>query len=926
MKRKIIALALAMIMLMPVFNITMVSASYESDQQLYIDLGIFPPKKATGLIKPSLTREQFADILINMYGIDTDIYTYTEDKAEDISKSKYNSAINYCIERQYLCVDEDNKFRPSAPISYNDAVRAFVTLVEYDVLVKDKQSMAEYMSIATKLGFLRGVKVADPTKLSYDELYQIASRVMRINLSINDKISITSAESLFEKLKVHEYSGKIIANSRFGIGVPKTTTNTVNIDGAVYDTNIEIEDLYVGVDVTYYLKEGVVVSVTPKHKLETATITPKDIKSVTDNGSSIVIKTNTEYGKISISKSAIANVNNTTMAPTKKLFEHFRNGSATFVSEGSGAYSIVHMNLVKTFYVSGVSTSSYSLGAKDTNEFVSFERVRKNLEVYRNGKAVKFSDIKSNDVVSVMCNAFILSGGDVVFDFSKATWAKIYATDVTMEGIVESLDEEGKIYIGEMDYTLANALSDKIAKGISEQIFLDEYIIASVDNWGNIAHVEKVPEKSGYSYGYLIKSGLIKGGLSNNQEYKIMDEAGVIGVYQASERILVDGVRFTQKADTYNVGGGLVTDLTKRQVIKFRLSDNGEIKAIDTAVMAPAENSASLTTSLDFDPYAKAQPLRRMKSKVVDRKIAVGNDCVLFVDSAGLGMTDPSDNYFTVRKNTALDSAKRYYTALYDADDMGNANCGVIWEQYDPEKLLETAADSKTGLPYNTYSYMVEKVKVAIEDGEEYYKLSLADYKGKVKYDTVIGTYLDFYTVAPSDAFPSSVVNSWVHEKKYNDNPDNYPEGGGRPGGEAPIVFKKDGSALGSTLKKGDIVRVTLNDEGKVKYIERIFDFNESKETVFASTGNSGTHILFANLEKTSGELFMFENPKAPGEYQIFNTLTRPAVVVMDLQTGEVTLEKDYSMVPSNSVGDNVKVLLRDYDGGTVMEYFVYKY
>ena len=202
----------------------------------------------------------------------------------------------------------------------------------------------------------------------------------------------------------------------------------------------------------------------------------------------------------------------------------------------------------------------------------------------------------------------------------------------------------------------------------------------------------------------------------------------------------------------------------------------------------------------------------------------------------------------------------------------------------------------------------------------------MADYKGRVKYDTVPGAYLEYYSVAPSEAFPSSVVNSWVHEKKYNDNPDNYPEGGGRPGGDAPIVFKKDGSSLGASLKVGDIVRVTLNDDGKIKYIERIFDFNESKDTVFASTGNSGTHILFANLEKVSGELFMFENPKTPGEYQIFNTLTRPSVVVMDLQSKEITLESNYSAVPSNSLGDKVKVLLRDYDGGTVMEYFVYKY
>lgn len=923
MSKRIVALSLILAILFSFACAAPASAAIEHEEQLYIDLGILPSKKTTGLIKPVLNREQLAQIIVRMQGMEG--LTEGEDMAIDIARSSHKAEINYCIANNYLTLDENGSFKPTGSVTYSEAIRAMVTLLGYDVLIQNKDDDNEYLAIATKLGITRGVVVANNQKMGYNELYTLICRTMKINLPMHEFISEESVENLYDRLRIEERNGKLLANSRRSVGVERTSVGEVNIGGTIYRTQLDVPNELVGINVVYYLRDEEVVSLSPKTKIKYLTLTPYDIKSVKDTGSEVVLTCENEPETIRIKKSAVATVNNKTMAPTKALFEKFVDGSLTLVETTSGNYGVIHMDIAKTVTVSSTSQLSHSIRAKYTDELIKLEKAERNLEIYINGKAAEFSDIKKDSVVSIICDSFSFDEfGDVVYDYNKISWAKIYVSNAGVSGLIDGMEDES-IFIDDMGYNASHSFKNLVSKGVREAARLGDYVNARLDYWGNIADVEVDKENGGYNYGYLIKAG-VESGLDSRLELKIMDTKGTIGIYSVAKKFLVDGVSFKTAALTYDVGAADDVDLTDRQVISYRLADDGTIKSIDTQIRSPREDESTLTKApeVEFDAYTYpgqgAVSKTPIRTNVVNKKIAIGNDCIIFSDDAGLLKTDEDtgrainyeDYYFSVMPVSSIDPSGSYFMALYDTDEMKSAKCAVIYKAYDPAGPTMGGSTKKRALDYQTNSYLVEEVRTMVDKaGNERYKLTLVNYAGKTTYETVTSEALSFYSIKASSE--SDVINSWIVGSGMRDD------------GEAVDVHKLDSDTLPAVLERGDLIRLTLNPDGDINYLERIFAFEPVKNTLIPFTGTSGTNIVFANLYKTSQGLFMYEVPGG-SNYEIFNTMDRAGVVVYDVQTGEATVVNDLSMVPCTSTGDNAKVLLRDYHNGRTREYFVYLY
>lgn len=908
MKKKIIALSLVLILLISFSGIMTVSAKTEHDEQLYIDLGILPEKQTYGLIKPSLTREQFAGILVRMQSIDG-LAAPETDKAKDIEKSSYRAEIDYCLTGGCFLLDSEGNFNPTAPISYNDAIRALVTALGYDVLVADKTSNSEYMAIANRIGILKGVSVADPDKLTYSELYKMVTLSMKVGLPVHELISNDSVETLYNRLNVTEYQGTILANSRRSIGTERASANFVNIDETEYKVTVDVPDVLVGVEVVYYMQDDVVVSISPRATLATLELTPGEIDGVSDNGSYITIKTNIDPKTVKIQKSAIAIVNNETMAPTKALFDNFKDGCVTFVDEGNnGTYDVVHMEIAKTVAVDAVSTSSLSIRAKYTDELIKLKEAEDCIEVYKNGKAVAFSDIKQDSIAAVVCDGFSFDEyGDIVYNYNNITWAKIYVSDIKISGNVDSKKGD-YIYIDDMDYLTTYSFNKLVLDGDKDAVEIGDYVEAYIDPWGYVADIVVDKTQGGYDYGYLIYADAYSTGIGEVLEVKLMNSDGVVSIYETSDKFIVDGVTFTEKSTVYDVDGAADVDLQKRQPVSFRLAKDGKLKAIDTAILSSVEGSSSLTASLEFDPYTLGNAKVRVRNSVVNKQVAVGSDCVVFVDNAGLGLDNPEDYNFSIRAANKFGGSSYQYIGLYDADDMGAAKCGVVYGAYDPDELITGESEVRDSLSYQTKSYMVSDITVIRDSkGNKSYKISLANQAGIKTYNTESTGALAAYSIRD--------INDWILTVS----------SGNRPNTETLDVYKIDEEKLASVLEKGDIVRISTGDSGNINYIERILKFGEVKDTYVPITGTSGTHMMFSKLLKTSNDLFKYENPSGGAE-EIFNTIGYTSVVVYDMENDEVTVVNGLSTLPNSSTGDTVKVWMRDYDGGGVQEFFVYKY
>lgn len=910
MKKRIIALLLILVLMSSFVSTVSVFASNEHAEQLYIDLGILPPKRTSGLIKPVLNREQVADILLKIQGI-----TYAPevvDLANDISKSQYKDEINYCLSYGYLTVDANGKFRPKEAISYSDSIYALMKILGYEQIVKDREDLTLY-GMANKVGLLDGCSVLNREKLTYDEFYTLVCNAMKMRIAQPEFISDNYNETLHKRLRVTEKSGTVLANSRYSAGVGLTSANHVNIGGEVYLSNVEIDNKLIGISVTYYLKDGVVVSVTPNHKIESLTLNASEIDSVTDNGSYLTLKYDNKK-KVTIKKSALAIVNNKVTSPSKALFDKFKDGSVTLVdTKNSGSYDVIHMDIVKTFRVSGVSTLNYTIRSEQGNDVVKLEKLENNIEVYINGKTGRLEDIKAGNVISVVCDAYSFVNGDIVFDYNNAKHVKILVSNSKIDGMIESAEGNDTVYIEDIEYKLSRSLTKLISGGSKDKINPGDYIVAYMDAYGNIADFEIDQAKNTFGYGYLIKAGLSSDAFEKTLYMKIMDSKGKIDMYPVAEKFFVDGKSFTEAALTYNVGTGTNVDFTKRQVIKFKLNDEGFIKRIDTLQKSSSEYESSLKESLAFDPYSQGLSKYVLRSNVVNKKIGISNDCVIFVDSAGLGMDNPDDYYFSILSPKDISGSAEYYMALYDADEIGVADCAAVWEGYDENETVDTAVEKKKSLYYNKYSYMVEKIrKTRDKDDNIGYELVLADHTGKVTYKTVSTDFLSFYSV-------KSVSESWILTGN----------GGSRSDTECVDVYRQDADKLSNILKSGDIVRFTVDENQNINYIERIFIFNDLKDSVQQITGTSGTHMLFAHLERANADLFRYSYDNtavnAAAETFVFNPLTNEGVVVYDVKNNEVNVVDFYS-VPSNYTGETAKVWLRDYHEGRTMEYFVYQY
>lgn len=913
MKKKLLALSLVLVLLISFSGVVSVQAKTEHEEKLYIDLGILPPKKTVGLIKPVLSREQFAKILINMQSLEGLTAPQT-DLSQDVLTSKYRAEIDFCLKNGILLLNENGEFSPNSAVTYKDAVRAMVEVAGYGVLVGNKGNDNEYLSIATKLGILKGVNVKNAEKLTYDELYKIVVNTMQINLPLSENISIESAETLYDRLKVTEHVGILLANSRTSAGVERTSINSVNIDGDIFRTKLDVVNELVGVEVVYYLYQDEVVSISAKSKQEIIELQPSNIEGITDSGSYITLRTNIEPEKIKIEKSALAIVNNKAMAPTAKLFKSFKEGIVKLIDSGNnGSYDVLHMDVAKTIILDSMSLDSFALRAKHSNELVKLYKAKKNLEVYKNGKVIDFSQIPIGSSVSIVCDAFSFdSNGEIVYDYNNITWAKLYVSEVRLTGVVDSKDEE-YMFIDDIDYITAHSFKKLVLNKYVSEPKLGDFIEATINYWGNISDAEIKREESGLDYGYLIFAATSDKGLSDELMLKLMNSKGQIGIYTVSDKLVIDGISYKDKKPDDILKNFLIKikvketdasgnttekekEVIKRQVISFRLSDDGKIKGIET----PA---GALTEDKQFDPYKDGQNKLRVRNAVFDKKVAIGTDCFVFVDGAGLGVDNPEHHNFSVRSGKNFGGSSYQFMALYDTDDMGIAKCGAIWNGY-KKTGPELGESTRNSLDYQTKSYMIEKIRGDFDkEGNKYYKIILANNNGKKTYNTVRADELFAYSITD--------VNDWIL-------------GDERSNTEYLDLDRVDAEDLTSKFKPGDIVRFTTGDGG-INYIERIFAFSEVKNTTVPITGTSGTHMIFANLLKTSDSVFMYQNPQNT-ENELFGTIGYTSVAVYDMKNEEIKVISGLKLAPSFSSGDDVKVWMRDYDGGGVQEYFLYQY
>lgn len=911
--KRILSLCIILILSFQLISIPIASAASDEEVNLIFDLGIVERPVKSGLFPKTYTRGDFAkslDLMDSNAVGDFRVETAEQEKrATDIFGNDNYIHIAQALEVGYMSVDGKGAFNPGGRLTLSDAQKALVKILGYGEHARQRgDDESAYTYVANKLGLLKGIRINDSQALSYEEVAELIANAMQISFFSEGNVDLGGL-CFFDLWNLVKKEGKIYANSNLGIVVGKTEEGYVNIGGEVYYTKLIIEDSLIGAEVIYYTTNGTndeeVVSITVKKALESVTLNSNKLETVVKSGNVITLK-DAENEKYQIPTNGYLLINGKTMSPAVALFEDFKNNSGTLTlldTDNNGSFDLVNMTIVFQDIIEGVNVADNLIITRFSKKAIDVREIDSSV-FYLNQSTVDISELKEGMLIGIASDSFVIegghikldAGGNILYDYSpnKTKLLKLYASSKKVSGILEGTAED-KVYINDTEYELGNAYYLRVSKGDILPLKLGQYINAYVDYFGQIAYYETDNEKNSMSYGYLIKSYCGTEGLKKVFSAKILEQDGNIATYSADKKVIIDG----KSMKLSEIDNTEMARLKNRTVIRYKVIDN-VLKEIDTssALRTGESKDNSLTEDLPFKKDEDGQSAKKIHYNVVDRKYAIGAECIVFVDEATIG-EEGDDAEFSVGTTSSLGTEP--YIAGYDVNKNNEISCVVKYSAYG----VPSGASVKTPSRFkaSNRSSLVEKVLGGRnENGDEGYWLHVVNYDGEEKY---------FVNEATAKLFVSESKDNW------NDwsvgKIDQY------------TVTRKETSSFMTEIGRGDTVLFTTNSNGEINYIERVFDLSAhltgNMPVLYPVPNKGGQTYGFVKAEKQIGEFLTYSVLNETFMFRLTTGNTTVPVYYISDKTAELV---KIDQLPTASSGRDAYVFTRFYDYGYCYDQIFY--
>lgn len=907
MKKRLLSICLCLLFVMLTIPAFPTFAASRDRIRLLIDLDILQEQKHTGLIPRGFDRSAFARILARMsdVSIGSDGYSafFTEvaDYAEDIVNDSNCGEIIYVLSNGYMENAEENKFRPTAAVTYMDAVRAMVKRLEYGPLAASYGGDdGAYMRVAGKIGLLKGVHVADTEKLTFNEVANMTANAMGITLFDVKPIDIQNTSAcLYDWWGIQVGNGTLMANSNLGLATEAAGAGYVNIDGRKYRTDLLVRNDTVGAQVTYYTREVNgelrVVSISVDVTSSNITLNAEDIAGVSKKAGRFVIAYENGEEELKLEQSAYAIVNGYTQSPTQELFDAFLSGEVTFIdTDGNGVYDVAHFLLLKQGIIEGVSHTNGTLTTAYDYDKVSIDS-GDYAEIYLNNRAAELGELSAGMAVGIACDSFTFANGRVVFDFTKAEKIWIRAASAEMTGTVTGVSKDEAV-IADMSIHFGEGYNRLIADGKITPLTVGMTVTVQTDCYGNLVDYKVSNEGGNMQYGYLIAASYTEKGLSKTLQMRIMDESGAIRIYRVEDKYTLDGERIKPTGTTVTVGSTYSVNLAERQVVRFRANEDFILQELDTAAVGIKEGAkGTLTADLPCNPYAASPARYYVYGGNIQRLFIFAKDCLLFVDEAGRDDTNPEDKKFSIGSVSGLQQEQTI--GGYDANDMQELACVVNYTNLEGGAVGTT----RRSLKYSETGYVVESIAKMVDgEGNPGWRITVGGYGKKSNY------------FVPEDTVALYEATDW------ND-------------GDYLTLTSRETETFETLIAGGDVIRFTTNKAGEMIYIEKLFDFSDNKNKITAVADKGGQSWGFMNVERVKNTTIIFsagnvqQNPALETYVCKILQTRNPTVPVYHVGRGKVVMTS-YSDLPSAAAGDTVQIFLRFYAKGETRDTIFYVY
>lgn len=890
----IIALFVGMLVPVTAADDTEDDGAYLNDVALLERLEILAKEDGMQYSEETVARENFASMLGVFFGISRSEVKASVGRGlyEDVDTKAPNCAlIEKLSDTGVMEGYKDRRFRPSADLTVEQAAKAFVVLLGYDIAVFPKDSaFAGYTDKAQELELFDGIKKEYSESITKRELVKmfmnaLDTEVLQLkSLGYETKYETVRNETLLsEKLDVYKIEGVLQATDVTGIGKNDACKKGYIIaDGFEIQTDADMNP-YLGMELEIYCRgdedyeELKMIHFIPEEKKnQTLTVDAADFVDV--QGEAVSYEEEGKLKKIKLQEdvTVIYNGKNRPLYSddTFKLEE----GNIRFLdADKDGKYEVVFIKEYFSVWVGQIYNdygNVYIIDKNDTKKKYSFdiEALEENIIFMKDNAEASYSDITNKSVVSIAADKMNAQKKEISED---AEYFEILISNKYVSGKLEGIDkDERELKINGTVYDMGKDFDLK-----EYDISLKDTAKFYQDAFGKIVAAEKGESNL---YGIIDKAFADESG-EYIEGIKIFTADGAFKTLECAKKITVDSIKLlntdidkiTEALETGSKKFFLESGMNKKgagsqlQLVRYSTNSDGQVIMIDT--LTPDSDKTEIEkNNLKFSKKFEKD------TRYFSKSYAMTIDGGYIYDSNIVVFRLPSDKSLKTAfaKKSGLDSlGYEVLTTPVFAFDVNEYN-------YIPIILAESDTVDNVNQKEDNNMMIFENLTTELSEDEE-----------------------ACYVMNGTSIKTGGAVKAYMQDEKYQE-------------------FVNLG------IKSGDIIRWTVDDLGVVTSIEQTVK-NIGNESVIMLAGNTtGINATgyYSDFRITCGTVEKFDD-----KYILFNLGTRseaslknPSAKVLVYNSKTKKTEKgDYSAIKTKEAFGSEASLVFTYQWYTAINTIV---
>lgn len=748
--KQILAALLIVISILQMSVITYAETGEAADNDIVLlkNLGFVDDKFGPKSGKDLVNRSQFASMLAYLRGFDGS-YVNDSRKFVDISADYWCAGQIYALnEAGLIHGTSEDMFSPNDYITYPQVIKCLVSLLGYDVQAEQLGGYPNgYLSAASQIGLVGNNKAGavDFSTVAKLIVKAMDTELLEQTLSVGGEITYSKSKyqtplkkynDIYHDTGIMTDNGITTLTGNTRVGAKSVIINNTTIDKG----DCDVEE-YLGYRLKYYYKNdgndnmtlifavpystNVIKLTDDMVDIEHPQFSKKRIYYVSDRGNSFY-KID-DYADVIYNGKAYPAFDDDTLKITQ--------GSLTLIdNDGDGDYDIINVDAYRSLYVSSIDTDNEKIydkygsfveyGKFNTVKFYTSDGSPATIKAVSKKQVLSVFESLDNSLVKIIISTEGITGRvDTIKNIATKTSSMTPAQIATFKKDAR----ETRIVIGEEEFALSSEFINAVASGYQGASIPTSGLtyIFHLDNNRKIAGIE---DPTGKQYAYLISMKYVTHGeMSGLTKVKVfMQDSSIINTVFA-KNVRIDGTKLSGHSDGadgvcsysgfYKTNGDF-----KRQPIKVRLNNLGEITEIETA-----KDLKSLSTAgLGYNP--KNEFTRCDSNSDTDSSITVGwggtqthrfepytlaNDAIIF--------NIPPDSEFDedelgiISVNSLVESTK-YPVKLYDSDASWACKFAVIQAGASTDWLLAPCLVASIGVEVIDEDGTVAKVVRGLEN------------------------------------------------------------------------------------------------------------------------------------------------------------------------------------------------------------------